>query len=70
MKQSKQLRRLARRDRFRKPGSPVLPISQDEYQTRIAGATAAAQREREDEGTREFRHRFASAMSLVSEVPA
>ncbi len=31
VKQSKQLRRLARRDRFRKEGSPVLCISHAQY---------------------------------------
>jgi len=40
----------------------VCSISRDEYRTRLVVAYDAAEREQADEGTREFRHRFASGL--------
>jgi len=42
VKQSKQLRRLARRDRNRKEGSPVLRISNARYLARLRHAADVA----------------------------
>jgi hypothetical protein len=42
VRQSKQLRRLARRDRFRKEGSPVLRISHARYLARLRHAADVA----------------------------
>ena len=62
VKQSAQLRRLTRRDRFRKPNSSVPAISEDEYQARLALASEHKALEHAEEGTRDFRDRFARAM--------